>query len=76
MTPRARSSNPGGSEIPLSEKVKAWITAGRFFALPWLLVNTLAGACLAGFAPGILGGDLCGVGRRLAAALETLTAGR
>ncbi|MFQ6075880.1 MAG: hypothetical protein ACE5Z5_07080 [Candidatus Bathyarchaeia archaeon] len=30
-------------------RVKAWLIAGRFFSGPWMLVNTLFGACLAGF---------------------------
>ena len=30
-------------------KLKAWIIAGRFFAAPWILVNTLLGVKLAGF---------------------------
>ena len=30
-------------------KLKAWIIAGRFFATPWILVNTLLGVKLAGF---------------------------
>jgi len=30
-------------------KLKAWIIAGRFFAGPWIAVNTLLGAKLAGF---------------------------
>ena len=30
-------------------KLKAWIIAGRFFAAPWMLVNTLLGVVLAGF---------------------------
>lgn len=29
--------------------LKAWIVAGRFFAIPWILVNTFLGAKLAGF---------------------------
>ena len=29
--------------------LKAWFTAGRFFAAPWILVNTLLGVKLAGF---------------------------
>lgn len=29
--------------------LKAWITAGRFFAAPWILVNTYLGVQLAGF---------------------------
>jgi len=29
--------------------LKAWITAGRFFAAPWILVNTFLGVKLAGF---------------------------
>jgi len=31
------------------DKLKAWIVAGRFFAGPWILVNTLLGVKLAGF---------------------------
>jgi len=31
--------------------VKAWLIAGRFFAAPWMLVNTLLGVTLAGFNP-------------------------
>ena len=30
-------------------KLKAWIIAGRFFAAPWIFVNTLLGVKLAGF---------------------------
>ena len=30
-------------------KLKAWIIAGRFFAAPWIVVNTLLGVKLAGF---------------------------
>ena len=30
-------------------KLKAWIVAGRFFAGPWILTNTLLGVKLAGF---------------------------
>lgn len=30
-------------------KMKAWIIAGRFFAAPWIAVNTLLGVKLAGF---------------------------
>ena len=30
-------------------KIKAWFIAIRVFALPWMLVNTLFGVCMAGF---------------------------
>jgi len=30
-------------------KLKDWVIGGRFFAAPWILVNTLFGAVLAGF---------------------------
>ena len=33
----------------LGKKIKAWIVAGRFFAGPWIAVNTFLGAKLAGF---------------------------
>ena len=29
--------------------LRAWIIAGRFFAAPWILCNTLLGVKLAGF---------------------------
>ena len=33
----------------MKDKLKAWFVAGRFFAVPWLLCNTLLGVTLAGF---------------------------
>ena len=49
-------------------KIKAWLIAGRFFAAPWMLCNTLLGVSLAGF-------DLVKWILSFAMALSVLTAG-